>query len=292
MSHSELRVRVITACVLTGLLGLACWAAATWPAGRWVLVALLGAATVLAAREVSRMCDCFAGRLGDVALHICLLLPLAAGLVWNGAAVHEPAGLAAAPILLAVLLGTALAASFGFLGLAVSRREDVAIVVRQVAMGAAGLQLLSGGACLTLMAALGGRVGPVLWLFLVVCCNDIGAYFAGKTLSGPKFAPQISPAKTWSGSLGGVACGLIAGVLGRAWLPMPGALWQVLLMCLFVVGAAQSGDLLKSLIKRMNSRKDSGSLLPGHGGVLDRLDGVWAAAPLYLLLLLILGGSW
>ena len=119
---------------------------------------------------------------------------------------------------------------------------------------------------------------PVVWLLLVVWATDIGAYFAGRGIGGPKLAPRISPNKTWAGLVGGMlAAGAVAAVAGP-WLPHAGGPtgWVVpLAVCLAVV--AQMGDLLESFYKRRYNAKDSSNLIPGHGGILDRADGLMAA---------------
>ena len=117
----------------------------------------------------------------------------------------------------------------------------------------------------------------VLWLLAVVWATDIGAYAAGRTIGGPKMAPKISPNKTWSGLAGGVAAAAVVGAIA-AWLQgaVGAALLAVISAGLAVV--AQGGDLLESRLKRRFDVKDSSNLIPGHGGLLDRLDGVLSAA--------------
>ncbi len=126
------------------------------------------------------------------------------------------------------------------------------------------------------------------WSLGLVWATDIGAYFAGRSIGGPKLAPRVSPSKTWSGLGGGVAAALLLGFVlhGLAGLPLQLAAASGLLAV-----AAQLGDLLESWMKRRAGVKDSGTLLPGHGGVMDRLDGVVAAAPLAALLYLALGAA-
>ena len=117
----------------------------------------------------------------------------------------------------------------------------------------------------------------MLWLFAVVWATDIGAYAAGRTIGGPKLAPAISPNKTWSGLAGGVALAAAVGAIA-AWIQ--GAVDVVLLAAVSGVLAvvAQGGDLLESRLKRRVGAKDSSNLIPGHGGFLDRFDGILAAA--------------
>ncbi|HXG99377.1 MAG TPA: phosphatidate cytidylyltransferase [Sphingomicrobium sp.] len=117
----------------------------------------------------------------------------------------------------------------------------------------------------------------LMWVFITTWSVDIGAYFAGRTIGGPKLAPAISPNKTWAGLIGGMAA---AGVFGGLWawlLELPAVL--VWLTLPFGLGA-QMGDLFESWLKRRAGVKDSGNWLPGHGGALDRLDGLVVVAVL------------
>jgi phosphatidate cytidylyltransferase len=117
----------------------------------------------------------------------------------------------------------------------------------------------------------------ILYLFLVVWSADTGAFFTGRLIGGPKLAPKISPNKTWSGFIGGAVFACIAGVLFAAWfghtsIPTVAALSIVLALI------SQGGDLGESFLKRFFGVKDTSGLIPGHGGVLDRLDGLVFAA--------------
>ncbi|WP_158774926.1 phosphatidate cytidylyltransferase [Cobetia sp. L2A1] len=130
----------------------------------------------------------------------------------------------------------------------------------------------------------------LLYVLLMVWAADIGAYFSGKRFGKRKLAPRVSPGKSWEGVYGGlVATGLLAtgyALSGFAdWLPL-------LLVTLGVTAASVLGDLLESMFKRERKMKDSSQLLPGHGGVMDRIDSLTAAVPLFSLLLpWILGGG-
>ncbi|MDF1720436.1 MAG: phosphatidate cytidylyltransferase [Minwuia sp.] len=121
-------------------------------------------------------------------------------------------------------------------------------------------------------------IWPLIWLFATVWCSDIGALAAGRTLQGPRLWPSVSPNKRWSGAFGGlglaciasVAVGLASGVeVGVPMLVVGGALMSVV---------AQCGDLAESAWKRHFGVKDSGAIIPGHGGVIDRVDGLAVAA--------------
>lgn len=123
-------------------------------------------------------------------------------------------------------------------------------------------------------------VDLLLWVFIVTWATDIGAYFVGRAVGRRKLAPSISPGKTVEGLIGGI---IAAGLLGGAWAAyadLSRALW--ILAPLFAV-AAQGGDLFESWIKRRVGVKDSGHWLPGHGGLLDRLDGLVPVAVLTAL---------
>jgi phosphatidate cytidylyltransferase len=126
-----------------------------------------------------------------------------------------------------------------------------------------------------------------LWLLTalaVVWAADSGAYFAGRTFGRTKLAPRISPNKTWEGLGGGMVAGLIV-ALGFGWLVGidSGHLVGLVITAVVTVFASVLGDLYESLIKRHAGAKDSGHIIPGHGGVLDRIDGVLAALPVFAL---------
>ena len=129
-------------------------------------------------------------------------------------------------------------------------------------------------------------------MVLVVVVADIGAYFSGKAFGRHKLAPKVSPAKTWEGFWGGVLACLVLSVV--AWYLLPAqmghiALGSVVIVVLITGVASVVGDLTVSMVKRESGVKDSGNLLPGHGGVLDRLDSLCAAAPVFALGLLMVG---
>jgi phosphatidate cytidylyltransferase len=161
-----------------------------------------------------------------------------------------------------------------------------AVITRKLASGW-GLFYV-GAPAFALLALEWARFDLVFWAMLVVWSTDIFAYFAGRSIGGPKLAPRISPNKTWAGLGGGM---LGAAVVGGI------AAWQFDLGSLFLFAGApmgllaQLGDLYESKVKRRLGVKDSGSIIPGHGGVLDRLDGLLpvALATLFLLILVLRG---
>jgi phosphatidate cytidylyltransferase len=128
----------------------------------------------------------------------------------------------------------------------------------------------------------------VVWLLAVVWTTDILAYLVGRNVGGARLAPSISPGKTWSGLCGGVLAAALAGTL-TAWAIGSERLLQAAGLGGLVAVVSQIGDLIESALKRRAGVKDSGTLIPGHGGVLDRLDGLILAAPVLALLGLAFG---
>jgi phosphatidate cytidylyltransferase len=125
--------------------------------------------------------------------------------------------------------------------------------------------------------------GPALVLFtlILVVAADTGAYVAGRSFGRVRLAPRVSPGKTWEGALGGFALALLVGLWGAAWFGYSTGAFVV--ACAAAAAFSVVGDLTESMLKRHAGVKDSGSLFPGHGGVLDRIDSVTAGAPVLLL---------
>jgi phosphatidate cytidylyltransferase len=139
----------------------------------------------------------------------------------------------------------------------------------------------------------------VLWIFATVWVTDVAAYFVGRGVGGPKLWPRVSPKKTWSGFLGGVAAGTFAGVAvaavgARYGTNLPASLWLVGVISALAASVGQLGDLAESALKRTYQVKDSGHLIPGHGGLMDRLDAFWAVCALVGVVLggLRIAGRW
>ncbi|MDO9707944.1 phosphatidate cytidylyltransferase [Paracraurococcus lichenis] len=265
----DLRKRALSAALLLPAAVLCIWLGAE----AWA--ALMAAAVALLAWEWVRLCGFSTRRLPGLAVPV---VALAAGTL-----AVEAAWVPALLLLLA-----------GFLGLLVLGRPAAARRAQPGFWLAFGL-LYIGLAGVALIHLRGdGAVGRanVLFLFLVVWASDIGAYIAGRSLGGPKLAPSISPNKTWSGAAGGLAAALLVGLLAAAALaPGRPATGRVLLVAALLGLLAQAGDLFESWLKRRFQVKDSSALIPGHGGLLDRLDGVLAAAPAAALLGVLLGAG-
>ncbi len=226
-------------------------------------------ARVLADPPVVRWSD-----LGLRAASAAVLAPLAVAGIWLG-------GLTFALLVVALALGLAVEWCLLWRG---RRRGDSLLFPAGL-----GYVALAATALLWLRADPSAGWPNVLFLLLIIWAGDIGAYLVGRLLRGPRLAPRISPGKTWSGALGGLLAAVAAGVIAAHLLDGANPLWRAAAVaaCLGIV--AQAGDLLESLVKRRLAVKDSSHIIPGHGGLFDRLDGVLSAAPAAALLALTLG---
>lgn len=261
--RSALAVRIASAIVLA----VPTIAAIAW--GRPALEAWLAVAIVLMAREWHALC----GGAGWTASRLALLGFALAALVL-ATADRYPAAVAVALIGMPILV-------------VVMRRERGL----RPWFAAAGLPYIALAAlALSWMRAI-PEVGllNILWLFGVVWATDIAAFFVGRSLGGPKLAPRISPGKTWSGAIGG---GLGASFVGAGLALAAGAApLSAAAASLLLSVVAQAGDLAESAVKRHFGVKDSGSIIPGHGGLFDRVDAVLAAAPVAALTLYLVGAD-
>jgi phosphatidate cytidylyltransferase len=229
---------------------LAVWAGGALWAGLVMLFAAGGAA------EWAAMCEQNPRRLPGVLVPLLTLAALGVQAVWPGAA--GLGVLLAAAVLVWAMAGQALAAG-------------------PLYLGAGGLSLLA-------LRQRPAGLADLVFLLLVVWSSDIGAYLAGRLLGGARLAPAISPGKTWSGAVGGLVAAMLAGIgVALAWHAAGLALLRAGLLGLGLGVVAEAGDLLESAVKRHFGRKDSGRIIPGHGGLLDRLDALLAAAPAALL---------
>lgn len=121
----------------------------------------------------------------------------------------------------------------------------------------------------------------MLWLALIVIATDVFGYFAGRIFGGPKFWPQVSPKKTWSGTIAGWVAALLVGAI---FMRQPGVGFEILGISVALSMASQMGDIAESAMKRKMGVKDSSNLIPGHGGVFDRFDGMLGASVFLLLI--------
>jgi phosphatidate cytidylyltransferase len=259
---SALKLRTLAALVMAPPALLAVWFGDGWFAALIVIVAaILG-------WEWGSLCG--SGRFGPTGITVAVSVT-ASVLAF---ALGQPGAAAAA-----LLVGVALA-----FGLSRSRGENASGLM---AFGILWIAV----PCLAFLWLRGEEQGraTVLWLLFVVWATDIGAYAAGRSLGGPKLAPRISPNKTWSGLLGGALSAAVVGLAIAVLLGTSGVALGLVSAALAVV--AQAGDLAESAVKRRFGVKDASSLIPGHGGLFDRVDGLLAAAPAVALISLVGGGS-
>ena len=257
---SNLQARIATAFVIGPLAIAAAWL----HHGTWV--ALIAVAVVAGGREWARM----------MVPHAALLLTLRLG-----------AGLAAAAVVASLFgvpwgLGVLLAAvALAWLPWPAAGEAGPALVGPL----AWGLLYLgpSAVALVWLHAQPGIGLTLVIWVLVVVWTTDIGAYASGRSIGGPRLWPAVSPRKTWAGFVGGLVLGSLGGLAVRR-LAVGDLSPSVVAVAVAVSLASQAGDLLESGIKRRHGVKDTGGLLPGHGGVLDRLDGLFVAAPVFAMI--------
>ncbi|ATE67330.1 phosphatidate cytidylyltransferase [Rhizorhabdus dicambivorans] len=252
---SELQIRIIS-----GIAMIAVALAAVWAGGVffWGLCALLAVLMTIEWAQMAR-----ASR-----WQVALAVLIAAGLMLSAIDFVDPAKLVA-------FQDRLIAQSVDLIGLGAIL---LAVISFRARLGAGLLYAIPPAVALVFLREQPGQgLLLTLWTLVIVWATDIGAYFAGRTIGGPRLAPKLSPNKTWAGLIGGMASAAIAGAL-IAWQGgLPAFCWMAGAP---LAVAAQMGDLFESWLKRRSGVKDSGTLLPGHGGVLDRLDGVVPVAVL------------
>jgi phosphatidate cytidylyltransferase len=229
---------------------------ATW-AGGWAFLALVVVVTALMVWELARL--------------------FAPGAGWR------PAGLAA-------IAGAAVAAT-AVLPVAVTLPMILLPALAGIAVLPTNRRIFAIYASFTVVAGFGlwhlrNDLGPqgfqaMLWLAFVVVATDVAGYFAGRLIGGPKFWPRVSPSKTWSGTVAGWIGAAGVGIAFAA--PAPGAAAALAGVSVAVSMASQIGDAAESAIKRRVGVKDASGLIPGHGGVMDRFDGMLGAAVMFLI---------
>jgi phosphatidate cytidylyltransferase len=197
---------------------------------------------------------------------------------------HKRLTLYAGCVPLAIMSPLAAGADFFALGLTIGSAFFVTIITRKPRLGF-GIAYVAIPA-LALLYLRGREDGLLLatWTLATVWVTDIGAFAAGRSIGGPKLAPSVSPNKTWAGLIGGVISALVLGLM--LWWFF-GLRLQLALASPILAVIAQIGDLYESWLKRQAGVKDSGTILPGHGGVLDRLDGLVPVAPAAAALILV-----
>ena len=265
---ADLWVRLASAAVLGPLALAAIWFGSPW------FSLLVGVASAILAWEWVHLCGLRLRALPGAAVGVSLLAAsVCAGLsLWPGALFA---------LFIGTVLGWLLAERVALTGSQQRAAVWLAAGVVYIGLAAVGLGWLRAD-------DRAGRAN-VLFIVLVVWATDIGAYLVGRLVGGPRLAPRISPNKTWSGAAGGLAAALLVGVASAWLLAGLAAPWHAAAVALTMSGVAQGGDLFESWMKRRFMVKDSSRLIPGHGGLLDRADGLIAAAPVAAALSLAAG---
>lgn len=182
---------------------------------------------------------------------------------------------------LAIMAPIASGPSFLALGLIAGAGFFIAATTRRSELGWGAVYVGLPVLALLLLRVQPGGLVLAFWAMALVWATDIGAFFAGRTIGGPKLAPRVSPNKTWAGLIGGVVAATGFAFAMHVWTGLP---FRLVMATPLLAVLSQGGDLYESWLKRRAGVKDSGSLLPGHGGVLDRLDGLVPVAPVAALL--------
>ena len=240
--------------------------------GGWVFAALVAVASILALWEYHRIVFAGDGRSANDPILICGYL-CAAALIGLGAGCR--------PSLIPLIV------ALNFILIAVHsifRFSDDQAVVLRVARQVQGIIYVP--LLLALLVLLRSRPDGMVWIFVllaIIFAGDIAAYYVGSHLGRRKLAPAVSPGKTIEGALGGLGANLLAGVVAKIWF-LPAGDWLLSCIGFVLFGAAgQAGDLFESELKRISKIKDSSAILPGHGGILDRIDALLFAAPVAYL---------
>lgn len=256
----ELALRVAAAAVLVPVVLLGAWAGGIWFA---LLVAIVIA---VAGHEWSRLCH--------------LERPLSVALL-----------ISTGPVLAIALVASGIAASLLVFVLAVV----FAIGSRDSAnrlWSVAGIIYIGVPTVAILILRFDPRLGleTLFFLFGVVWLTDIGAYAFGRVIGGPRLAPSISPGKTWAGAIGGLILAVAGAYGGSGFMAIQLPFGAVVLAIILSI-ATQCGDLFESWVKRRFNKKDSGTIIPGHGGILDRIDGLLIAAPVMAAIIIAQRGA-
>ncbi len=254
----DLATRTLVGVVLAAL-AFTCVLFGGWPFRLLVVVA--GALILLEWYEMTHVMPTALRIVG-----VALFLGISAAAIWNGnfmlGSVMVTAVLSAAVMLLSYILKQR-SLYWGGLGFAYAMLPCVALLyLRDV-------------------PHLGSFI--VLWVIALVVATDTGAYFTGRIFGGPKLWPSVSPKKTWAGLIGGMSCAAVVGYLLTDFLVKQQNPLMIAAVSALLAVVAQGGDLTESALKRSFGVKDSGHILPGHGGVMDRLDGLAFVAPMVAL---------
>lgn len=270
-----LKQRVITALVLAALLG-----GLLWFGNALLFAGAMALVMVLAAWEWGRL----SGLLGvQPVLYAAVVGALIAALAWQGV----PANKAELKQILSIAVLAWVPAVIAIL----AYPNGVVWKAKRILLCVGIWLLIPTWLGLVYLQPLISNSG-LIWLIIgLIACADIGAYFAGRRFGKHKLAPAVSPGKTWEGAIGGLLAVAVLGFVVSYFSALGFGSAQALIAALLLCGAASVfGDLFESMVKREAQMKDSSQLLPGHGGVMDRIDGWTAAVPMFAALHLWLVG--
>ena len=263
VTGTSLNSRVISALILAPLVAGAIYI------GSPVYEFLVLAAIVVMAWEWRRLC---AAQHFDIAgIFMTIAVVGATGLTW-----FQQVGLA-------VLLVAAGALIVFFMIAGSEGKSSIWTIAGLLAVGLTGISLI-------LIRRIGDDWSVTMWLLVAVWATDINAFLVGRTVGGPKLAPKISPGKTWSGLIGGIVGAVGWSVIWALWTGAE-QVGTVALLGAAIAIFSQLGDLGVSRVKRRYGVKDTGTLIPGHGGLLDRVDGIMGAVPVAILCIVLARGG-
>ena len=260
---NELRLRILSALVMLPLASVAIYF------GGWIFVALIVVMTASMSLEWLRICGIESRSIRTIMVSF----------------------VATAPVL-ALIDQFDAAWVFIVLGMLVGLIRKNTINTRSRIIAAFGIPYIGATGIVIVWLRCDPVLGleTVFWLFCVVIATDSAGYFVGRIVGGPKLFPRISPKKTWSGLSGGVVAASVVGVF-TVNLTDQSAFIPIILICACIAIVAQAGDFIESGLKRYFSVKDASNIIPGHGGVLDRLDGFLTATPFVAFLTWFHGSS-
>ncbi len=206
-----------------------------------------------------------------------ILAPIVLIIIWLGGALYNT-----------LIVAVAVVMSFEWQGIINSGKRTIDEPTKQkwVIMGV--VYVTTFAASLIYLRSIEGGFGLVMLMLFMVWSTDIAAYFAGSILKGPKIYPKISPNKTWAGLIGGMIASGFIGAMSSAIISV--GFFHMIFYGMLIAIISQIGDFFESWVKRQFMVKDSGNLIPGHGGLMDRLDGFTTTAPVFVVFIILNGG--